>query len=631
MIDGLKHINVGLLAGLQRGLKPDPLITVSEWADDKRMLPPESARPGKFSMSVTPYNKEISDRLSVTDAAQEIIYKKSSQVGASETGNNWVGYCMDVAPASFLYIMPTDAMMKKTSKRSIQRMIETTDVLHKKIGPARRDGTNTITEKYWEGGSLTMIGANSPVGLASTPIRNVYADEVDRYPQNVGGEGSVLVLAKTRQISYGATKKAFITSTPTIKNQSIIDSEFEKTGQRYYHVPCPFCKEMQVLNFTQVRYTSGSFDQVYYECGFCKEPIAERHKPWMLKNGKWIPKYPERENGIMYGYHINALYSPYGMYSWADMAKDYEEAKNDIAKMIAFTNTKLGESYEEAGEKPNWEQLYERAEDYPANKPWASIAFITAGVDVQADRLEVEIVGWMKGKISQSIDYRVIIGDTAKAEVWDELTKIVNETWIRDGDNAIMPLRLMAVDTGYNTEKVYEFTRKHSVSKVIPIKGRDKLQSFVSVPQSVEVAKAGKKIGKIKVWGIGVSLLKSELYGFLKQQIDYETGEIPNGYCHFPKRETAYFRGLTAEEIVQVTNKKGFDEYVWVKKYKRNEPLDCRNYARAAAAVAGMDRWNADRWQREGLAYETAPPEELLPIPKPRPEQKIKKNSFWNR
>jgi phage terminase large subunit GpA-like protein len=635
MIEFDQDIDLSLVDGLLAGIQPDPLMTVSEWADAKRILPQTSAEPGRYQTKRTPYLREIMDKLSAIDPAQKIIGMKGSQLGFTDAGNNWVGYSMDISPAPFIFIMPTDAVMKKTSKQRIEPMINDTPELKQKVPKARgKDGGNTLLYKEYPGGFITMVGANSPVGLSSTPAKNIYGDEIDRYPQSVGSEGSAVDLADTRTSTFGNRRKIFLTSTPTRKGTSQIEIEFEKTGQRYYHVPCPHCAEKQVLDFYQLRYAPGKYTDVKYECVHCKELIEEHHKTEMLEAGTWIPKFPEKEDGYVFGYHISAMYSPYGFYSWSKMAKDYDDAQGNTPKLIVFTNTKLGESYEEMqGDKPDWEALYDRAEPYELNKPFASVVFITAGVDVQADRLEIEIVGWSKGKISQQIDYRVLVGDTATNDVWIELSKIVNETWIRQGDKAILPVRYMCVDSGWNTEKVYQFTKKHTTTRVIPIKGMEKLATFFGPPKTTQVVKAGKKIGKVKVWGIGTNHTKSEIYGNLKVRVDPDTGEVPEGYCYFPKRETTYFRGLTAEEIILTKNKKGYDEHIWVKKYKRNEPLDCRVYARAGAALVGMDNWNDERWNRELLLSEPAPETE---VPEQKDEEqktnnrKPKKGSFWS-
>ncbi|MCM5528957.1 phage terminase large subunit family protein [Parasegetibacter sp. NRK P23] len=633
MFEAVTDIDLSLISGFLDAIRPDPSMTVSEWADAKGILPQTSAEAGKYKVERTPYLREIMDKLSVTDPAQRIIVKKGSQLGFTEAGNNWVGYCIDLAPAPFIFIMPTDTMMKDTSKLRIEPMIKGIPDLRVKVSESKsKDGGNTILNKQFAGGFLKMIGANSPVGLSSYAARNIYGDEIDRYPISVGNEGSVVDLAKTRTATFGSRRKIYLTSSPKLKGTSQIDNEFQKTGQRYYNVPCPSCGYFQVLEFEQLRYTPGKYTDAKYECSKCKTLIEEYHKTAMLSRGKWVPKFPDKEDGFTFGYHISAMYSPYGMYSWSEMALDYEESRNDVPKQITFVNTKLGECYEpEHGEKIDHEALYERAEDYPENSPWASVAFITAGVDVQKDRLEGEIVGWIKGKTSQSIEYFQIIGDTSQDEVWRELSQIVNRTWVRQGDNVVMPLRLMAVDTGYNTQRVYQFVQQHSLSKVVPIKGDERLKMMFSAPKAVDVLKGGQVAGKVKVYRLGVSLIKSEIYGFLKLRISNdpdnpEGGVVPEGYCHFPKREYTYFRGLTAEEEQVVENNRGFSQYQWVKKYKRNEPLDCRVYARGAAAIVGMDRWTPERWLEEASQYE---PEKVQPIPQ-KPEPEPQAGGFWD-
>jgi phage terminase large subunit GpA-like protein len=304
------------------------------------------------------------------------------------------------------------------------------------------------------------------------------------------------------------------------------------------------------------------------------------------------------------------------------MVKDYEESQNDIPKMITFTNTKLGEVYNDKGDKPDWELLWSKREKYKKNVPFANVAFLTAGVDVQADRLEIEIVGWMKGKRSQSIDYRVLFGDTSQVDVWKQLDSILNEVFIRE-DDRILHIDKMAIDTGYNTSHVYNFCRRHSSTRVIPIKGQATQMIMVSHPKNVDTNQTGKAIGKMKVFNIAVSLIKSELYGWLKMMPNTDgSNTYPDGYCHFPEYDEMHFKSLTAEEMQQITNKKGETVYEWVVKYKRNERLDCRVYARAAAAIRGMDRFDAKYW------------EELLGLAEPvlvnKPIIKKKRDSgFW--
>lgn len=252
------------------------------------------------------------------------------------------------------------------------------------------------------------------------------------------------------------------------------------------------------------------------------------------------------------------------------------------------------------------------------------VAFITAGVDVQADRLEVEIVGWMKGKRSQSIDYRVITGDTSLEGTWDKLQLLLSEFYIRE-DGVQMQINLMAVDSGYNTSYVYEFcNRPGCAGRAWPIKGKDNMSVMFTAPKPIQYTRQGEKIGSIKVYHVGVSMIKSELYGYLKQ-VKNDDGSYPKGYCHFPQYDTEYFKGITAEKLERKTDAKNFNVFTWVKSHKRNEPLDCRVYARAAAAFLGMDIFNDQYWD---TLVSTAGP--LGDQQQQKPKEK-KKNSFWNK
>lgn len=617
-------LDFSFIKGFLDGLKPEPRLTVSDWADAHRFLSPVAAsEPGPWRTARTPYLKQIQDDLSAYSPVQKIVVKKGAQLGFTEAGNNWVGYIIDAAPAPTLMVMPTDETVKRNSKMRIDTMVEATPRLREKIGPARsRDSNNTIGSKSFPGGILVMTGANSAAGLRSMPVRNLFLDEVDAYPQDLDGEGSPIELSIARTRTF-ARRKIFIVSTPTVQGQSVVSAEFEATDQRHFHVPCPECGYAQSLVFENLKWEEqqGKAVDVAYQCAECGSLIDERHKTRMLAAGEWVAHNPDAATPEVAGYFINSLYSPYGWFSWKDVVDKYLEAKGDAPKMKTFVNTILGLEWREEGEAPPYENLYNRREEYKLNRPPKDVAFLTAGVDVQKDRLELEVVGWCEGKRSYSIDYRVLLGDTAKADVWSELAKVVGETWERE-DGMLLPLRLMAVDSGYNTSEVYSFCRKYDPSRVIPTKGSDKLNVIVSAPRAVDTARSGKKIGSVKVWTVGVSILKSELYGYLRLE-KAEDGTPPHGYCHFPQYDQRYFRGLTAEELTfRVV--KGHRVYEWVKKYERNEPLDCRVYARAAAAVVGMDRFTEQHWKAIHNSYQVR----VKPTV-PAQDKGKRKSSFW--
>lgn len=619
-----------LLKGFYEGLKPIPVTLISDWADNNRYLTSESsAEPGRWNTDRTPYLREILDCLSPNSPVCEVILIKGVQIGGTEAALNIVGCYADISPCPIMYVMPTIDVAKGFSESRVDPMISNCPSLSNKIKPSReRDSGNTKFTKKFPGGLLVISGANSAASLRSRPVRVLILDEEDAYPNNLDGEGSPVSLASKRQATFGLKKKRFRLSTPTTEAESTIEPAFLETDQRKYHVPCPKCGSMQPLVFSQLRWDKGNPSTTKYQCVDCKELIEERYKTKMLDSGEWVPTVTENLSPIKRGYFLPSFYSPIGWMSWSDIVEEYEGAQGDDPKMITFTNTILAETYKQKGDVPEWNNIYNRREDYKPNQPNKEVVFITVGVDVQRDRLECHIMGWCRGKVSYSIDYRVLLGETSNAKVWDELADIVSETWERE-DGIILPMKLMAVDSGYNTSFVYDFCRRFDVTRVIPIKGQDKQGVIIAPPRQVDTTSAGKKIGKIKVWNVGSSLIKSEIYGWLKLEID-EKGNVPNGYMHFPQYNAEFFRGITAEQL-QLSIRKGYKKYEWVKKYHENEPLDTTVYARAAAAVIGLDRMKEEHFTAMQNSYSSI----VTPVKKNVPSNseiqfKKKRPSIWD-
>ena len=606
---------------------PDERLTVSEWADKYRHLSSIAAsEPGRWRTSRTPYAKEIMDKLSSNDPTEEVIFMKGAQIGATELGFNWVGFVIDVSPGPMLMVQPTVEMCKRNSKIRFDPMVEATARLRKKIKEKRsRDSGNTMLQKDFPGGTIIMTGANSGVGLRSMPVKYLFLDEIDAYPQDVDGEGSPVALAEARTRTF-SRRKIFKCSTPTTTARSIIEKEFTDSDQRYYEVPCPFCGSFQRLEWSQIKWETNILSadgtgikyDVWYECIECGDKIRNHHKTRMLDHGHWKVYNPDGSSAKKVGFHLSSLYSPVGWFSWEDAVVKWVKAQKDPVLLKAFINTILGETWKDKGEAPEWQTVYDRRESYQFNVPPTEVCFITAGVDVQKDRIEIEIVGWCKNKVSYSIDYRIIEGDTSTISVWNRLSTVVNEQWTRQ-DGLLLPLRMMAVDSGYNTSQVYQFCRKYDVTKVIPVKGKDTLDVITKASQYLDTTIIGKHT-KIRVWNVGTNILKSELYGYLPQRID-ELGVVPPGYCHFPQYGESHFKGLCSENL-QFKEVKGRRMYAWVKHYDRNEQLDCRNYARAAASVVGMDRFTDEYWKQ----LQTGDGSRA----KPKQSQEKKKSSgFW--
>jgi phage terminase large subunit GpA-like protein len=612
------------------GIRPDTQLQVSEWADAHRRLPKKSsAEPGPWRTARTPYLREIMDCMSATSDVEEVVLMKAAQVGGSEAILNGLGYAIDHAPAPIMLVQPTVDLAKRFSKQRLDPLIDDTPRLASKVSEGRsRDGGNTMFSKEFAGGHLIITGANSAVGLRSMPAQYVFLDEIDGYPADVDEEGSPIALVEARQRTFARRKRMKI-STPTIEGRSAIESAYEGSDRRRYYVPCPSCGEMQPLEFARLVWTKLLLppEHAVYECRACGVSIHNHQKTFMLARGEWrsevllelqgrratavadgkadvVKGLDEQIASVRHrrvrGYHLNALYAPVGWMSWGEIALEFVKTHRDPEKYRVFVNTVLGEVWSaQGGEAPAWEPLFKyRRESYAIGTVPMGALLVTAGVDVQKDRLVYEVVGWGRGKRSWSIDYGELPGDTNDLDrgPWGQLNALLARTYTHAA-GVEMPIRMLAIDSGYNTQSVYSWARDYPISRVIAVKGRDEGSVLVGSPTPVDVTVRGRKLKRgARVWPVCVSMAKSEFYGFVRLEVHPETGE-PAGFCHFPQYGEEYFKQITAEQLVAHKTRKGFVRLVWeLIPGRANHALDARNYARAAAFVAGLDRFRETDW-----------------------------------
>ncbi|WLQ14295.1 phage terminase large subunit family protein [Hahella aquimaris] len=589
----------------REGLTPERLLSLSEWADHHRVLSSKaSAEPGRWRTQRTPYLREIMDCLSPTSPVERVVFMKGAQVGGTEAGTNWIGYVIHHSPGPMMAVWPTVDMAKRSSKQRIDPLLEETPALTELVAPARsRDSGNTILSKEYRGGVLVMTGANSAVGLRSMPVRYLFLDEVDAYPVDVEGEGDAITLAEARTRTF-SRRKIFIVSTPTIAGASAIEREYEASDQRRYVVPCPHCGHPQWLRFEQLRWERGRPDTVAYVCEACAVPIAEHHKTWMLERGEWRAMAPGRGTKTA-GFHLSSLYSPIGWRTWADIAYAWESAVNkesgSNAAIKTFKNTELGETWVEEGETPDWQQLAERREDYPVGCVPAGGLLLVGGADVQQDRIEASIWAFGRGKTAWLVEHRVLMGDTAREDVWGRLAALLDETWSHE-DGAQIPLTRFALDTGFATQEAYAFVRARRDPRLMAVKGRARGAALVGSPTAVDVTQGGRKLRRgVKLFSVAVGIAKLELYNNLRKHADMAedgvTPVYPAGYIHLPRVDAEFLQQLCAEQLVTRRDRNGFPVREWRKMRERNEALDCYVYARAAACAAGLDRFEERHWR----------------------------------
>jgi phage terminase large subunit GpA-like protein len=620
-------------------LRPDPPYTVSEWADKNRVLSTKSsAEPGRWRTSRTPYLREIMDCLSAYSAIKVVNVMKGVQIGMSEAGFNFVGYTIHHSPGPMMYVMPTIDMAKKFSKTRIDPMIEASPALSERIAPARsRDSDNTIFEKGFDGGILVLTGANSGSGLRGLPMRCLVLDEVDGYPASADDDGDPVTLATDRTSTF-TRRKIFKLSTPLLKGSSRIGPAFREGDQRYYNVKCDKCGFLQPITWDRIKWEAGKPDTAAFVCaGFdaetgelCEHRHAEHRKGFILaeENGaEWVPTAEPSEPHIR-SYHLSALYSPW--YTWAECAQRFLKAKDDPALLQPFINNILGQEWEDiGGDKLDPDTLFGKREDFTADPMPAGVALLTAGVDVQPDRLEVEVVGWGRDEESWSLDYQVLTGDPSELEVWDQLDDLLRTKYVHPAVPGGMKISATCIDTGgANTQDAYRFVRPREGRRIWGIKGyAGKRPVWPKKPSRTNK-------GRINLFAIGVDAAKEVVTVRLTKTGPGVSGA---GACHFPMdRDKEYFEQLTAEHK-KTRYVKGFRVIEWHKPdHARNEAFDVRVYAYAALQglviggvhlnkrAAGIERTLAER--RAEMQDDTPVPELVEVVEEAPPETPSSQN-----
>ena len=549
---------------------PPREITVSQWADENRVLTGAAAAE-RGQWHTRPYQREPMDVLGPSHPCRQAVLWSAAQLLKTECLLNFIGFIADVDPGPVLVVEPRTEDAKALSKDRVGPMFRSTPALRGKIAPVKsRDSNNTTLHKVLANGAghITLTGAISPSGLAMRPIRYALLDEVDRYPASAGSEGDPVSLAVQRTSEFAHNKKIVMASTPTIKGISRIELAWRESDQRDYFVPCPKCAHYQVLVFGDgtgpgLVWPEGKPEDSMYRCEGCQKLIPHHQKAGMVERGEYRAQNP---SSAIPGFRLSQLISP--KKSWGDVAMEFLAAKKSPETLKAFKNTVLAELWEETHEAPtDAHALWTRCEPFEAEVP-EGVALVTAGVDVQADRLEMEIVGWGRDEESWSIGYHVIPGDVMRNEVWDHLEGLLLSEYLHVSG---LPMRIVAtcIDCGFKDATVLRFTRDRYNRRVYATKGR-------AGESAIWPRKPNRK-NAVPFFMIGVDAAKAALYDRLK------IGKPGPGYCHFPMgRDLEYFEQLTAEKKFTRYHH-GFPKPEWRKPANaRNEALDARNYAYAA-------------------------------------------------
>ena len=566
---------------------PPKQITVSQWAAENRILS-DNAEAGPWRNERTPYLVQPMDSFS-DYRVNRIILVACSQAGKSELILNIIGYIIDNDPAVVMLVEPTIGQMKRFSKLRVSPLLRNTRCIRKKIKNYNKTakGNNTVLEKAFPGGTLIMIGTNSAGDLASTPVKVVLGDERDRHSKGIKNEGDPWELVKARQITFRKEAKNVEVSSPTVKGDSPIVASFEEGTQCFWYHQCPECGEWHEILFKDIRFTYTKTESankrtptykvkvIGWACPSCGSISSER----VMKKQpqKWIANNPEAYNEGVVSFWIKGFAN--GFADWNNICLAFLQAKDDTVKLQAFTNTVLGELWEDRGTLNSDEEMMQRREKYEAELP-DGVLCLTCGVDTQDDRLEYEIVGYGRFKENWGIKKGYIIGRPSEEETWKQLDDVIDKVYkFKNGKG--LKISITLVDSGgHYTKEVYHQCYKRSQKHVFAIKGKGGDYPFTTVPTKIKI-NYENKVAYSYLFTLGVDAGKSQLMAGLK----VETSG-PH-FSHFPSNmecgyDEKYFSGLLSERPVW----KG-THWKWelLPGHKRNEPLDCRNYANAGVQI----------------------------------------------
>ncbi len=569
--------------------KPEPRISVSQWADEHRRLGTKAGKaPARWRTATTPYLREIMDALSPYSRYHRVVFMSGTQLGKTETGLNWLGYIIHHAPAATLVMRPTQPEARRFSRQRLEPMIQTTEIIRDAVRkPRSREGGNSLLTKEFDGGVMFLVGSNSASEVKSMPIRNLFCDEVEEFPQDLDDQGDPIALAEKRQVGpVFARRKVYLVSTPTVKDVSRIEREYLATDQRRYFIPCPACGHMDFLTWQgrdwlgsdkgshhRIQWEEGKPETAAMVCAACGSIVEEWRKAWMLERGEWRPT-AECEPGVI-GFHLAALYSPLGWFPWWKAASEFLKAKDDGLRMKTWVNTVLGETFEERAERVEPEGLLARAERYPAEVP-QGVGVLVASVDVQGDRLECAVKGYGAGEESWLIAFSQFHGDPGRDQVWLDLDRFLRQEFTHESGQKV-PIACVAVDSGgHHSEQVYRFCRARLERRVFAVRGgAERGKPVVGRPSDNNRYHA-------KLFTLCVDTAKETIYSRLR------IGAPGPGYCHMPEWiDAEYVEQLTAEKAIRKWAKNRGTVREWIKTRERNEALDLEVYCLAALYILG--------------------------------------------
>lgn len=553
-----------------RVLKPPENLTVSEWADKYRILSPkDSASPGRWHTSRTPYLKAPMNAFNDLHI-RDITFVAGTQLGKTVMEQNMIAYAIDQEPGPMLIVYPTDKLAEFTSQNRLRPMIALSEPLRKKYDEEH----SQRLELQFDDMYIALVGGNSASGLSSRPVQYVFFDEIDKFPRWTGQEADPLKLAEERTKTF-YNKKIVKVSSPTLKDGNIWRGWENAEAQYEYFVPCPFCGEFQTFQMKNLRWEGAKTPEearraAAYHCESCGEIIEDRRKMAMLRNGEWrivndAPKKPRRV-----AFHLSSFYSPW--LTFGDIAEEFVSSKDTPEKLMNFINSWLAEPWVDKSSRMKSDIVMAKALPYERGTMPARAQLLTAGVDVQLDHFWYSVRAWGPHMTSWLVD-------NGRAETWADVATIIDRNYA-DENGEIRNVNLACIDSGYNTDEVYQFCAEH-LGVAVPTKG-----SSTALKSRYTVTVLDKAVGfGLRLFSFDPNQLKDYIAG----RLAVDAG-APGSWNVYKDIEREYCDQVCAEQKVEHKDKKGRVSYVWEKitSHAQNHYLDTETNNILAAEILGV-------------------------------------------
>lgn len=559
------------------GFRPPERLSLAEWAEANVRLP-DGLAAVSGELELYPFQRGIADAITDPDTPF-ITVLKSARIGYSTLLTAAIGAFVVNEPSPILLVLPTEADCRDYIVSDLEPVFAASPSLRNAIEPeADEAGRSTMLSRRFPGGFLKVVAAKAPRNLRRHTVRVAILDELDG--MDVTQEGPPLLLAKRRTESF-ADRKVICGSTPVFEATSPTIASFMESDQRIYEVPCPHCGEYHEVKWADIRWPEGKPDAAYWACPSCGGVVEEAGKADMVAAGRWRATHPEVTGHA--GFRLNSLISPVPNARWGILAREFLACKGDPTRLMVFANTVLGEGWKEDGNDLDRDLLDGRAADFGLNRIPLEVLAITAGVDVQDDRLEITFTGWSESGEAWVLGHEVIWQAYDTDGAWLELDDLLKSRWQHPlGGSLGVDACCVDSSSGLHMSHVYKYAFPRYRRGIFAIKG------VAGNRPPIEASRTRIQGGRL--WIVGTDTIKSTLFARV----------TAGSMIHFSKDlPETWFDQFAGERLV-IRYHKGQP----VRRFERVsgarvEALDCTVYAYAAWKLIENRNWQR---RREELA-----------------------------